>query len=417
MRIRNHSRELRRFVALFVALAPVAVFGQDRATWSTTADIREGTRGTIVGTVDSIDVPRLTFVLRPDAGSTSVRITADDVTTSFRAFGDGSTADVVRGSVGMNRLRAGDRLRVTGIGGRSSIAATEVNLLGRATSSSVRGTTTTTTTRGYIEGTVRSVNTRDSTLVVETADRRLYTVRATDTTPVNYRGTTYRIANLESGDTVRVKLMSTSSTEDRASSIEVLRNVAETSGTDSRTLTSVYGRITRIDTRLQTVRVTTDRETVITVDMRDARDRSGRDIMMSDLHVGDVLEVSGRYDTAGTFQADTVRLGATRDDIDSNGGYSNDTYDDGGAFDTGRYRAVAIEATVEEALGSNDLLIVRDRAGDRRRISLLVDEEMIVRTTSGSYITADQLRVGERISIRAFELEDGTTVAQTIRVR
>lgn len=424
--MRSHKGQAGRFarVALLAALLiPVAVYGQDRSNWSTAGAIRDGLRGTVVGTVTNIDRTGRTITVRLDEDNSTVRVSTDDVTTSFRAFGDGSATDVKRGSNGLTQVKSGDRLMIQGVGGRNAtIAATDITLLGRATSTSTTSSSsrTTTATRGVIEGVVRSVNSTEGRVVVETSDRQLYTVRGDSTTPVYYNGATYRLSNLEAGDSIRVTLMSSSANEDRARSIDVLRDVSATAGNDTRRLTSEYGRITRIDTRNETLRLSTDREHVITVDLHGARDRTGRDIRMSDLHVGDSLEVSGSYDSNNVFRADTVRLGGTRDDTYQDDRTTtssrDDDYQEDNVFDTGDYRSVTIEVTVEDTFSTPNVLTVRDRAGNRDRISLLVDEDLIVRTGSG-YITASQLRVGERLSVRAFETPNGTYIAQTIRVR
>ena len=434
------SRYLRTSLFLTLFLTVVAS-GQERTQWRTAADITSGRSGVMVGALESMDEYRLTFVLRPDERSSDVvRVTTDSASTSFRGFGDGTAGDVVKGTRGFTRMKRGDRLQVTGIGAdRARIAASEVRLLGRSSSPATPpASTTTTTTRvedlDTVSGTVRSVNGSENRIVIETSSRRLYTVRGTDDTPVMYRGTTYRIRNLEVGDEVSVDVSRMDEGEIRARRIDVVRNVADTSSTrNDRTYSSIVGTITRIDSRAETFRVQPDTGREIRVDASDATDASGRALRFADLRAGDGVEVSGRFESNDVFRAVTVRRGEWRglprdddDDDDEDDEEADDDEDEeemddeerDDVFRDGRDRFVGVVVTgrIVEALSTSDYLVIEDEDTDRE-IRVLADDELVVRSRTGAYITASQLRIGERVSIRAYRHSSGTYIAQTIRTR
>ena len=112
------------------------------------------------------------------------------------------------------------------------------------------------------------------------------------------------------------------------------------------------------------------------------------------------------------FRADTIRLNLC--------GYSDMTppYGTGngtGTYYGGVYETIVITGTVDQALQGNDILRVRDSQG--RTFDLMLVDDFIVRLKSGSYITADQLKSGDRVTAQAFRTPDDRYVAQTIRTR
>lgn len=433
------AAERRRFalrstlmLVITTALA-VSSFGQDRPQWRTARDITAGRNGTLVGTVETVDEYRLTFTVRlDDVASSVVRVTTDAGSTSFRSFGDGTSSDVIRGERGFGRLRRGDRVQVAGVGGSSgSVAASEVRLLGRT---SARAPTTRPTT-GEFEGTVRSVNPTESSIVVETSDRQLITVRGATDTPVYFRGNTYRIRNLEAGDVVRVTPARTVNNDVHARSIDVIRSISDVDTPNDRTVGALRGRVTRVDSRAETFRLDPENGRELRIDAADALDERGRSLRVSDLNVGDYVEVTGRYDTVGNFRADRVRRTTGRDDgVDRTPPRRDDDDDDDEVFDRDddddddeeleerfedaldEFATVTLTGRIIESLSSSDYLTVRDE-NSNRDVLVLVDDELVVRNRAGSYITASQLRIGERISMRAMRHESGVYIAQTIRVR
>ncbi|HVT05216.1 MAG TPA: DUF5666 domain-containing protein [Thermoanaerobaculia bacterium] len=388
-------------------------FGQSGGVWSNPSQIRAGARGSVIGTVSKTDTSRGIFDLTPDGQTRSVRVTTDALATQYRGFG--GTSDIFSGASGFGRLHTGDRVEVSGMGGASySVSADDVLLLGRGGA----GSSGTAIPASPIEGIVRNTPDQETRIVVETDDRQIYTIQGTSTTPVYFQGQSYRISNIEAGDRVRIQIAPANSINDlRARSIDVLTSVSATGATDvdRSTITAVVGRITRMDTRGQTFRVTTDRNVEIPVDARDATDSSGRSLRIADLHVGDRVEVSGRYGSNDVFLASTVRMSSL--DTGVRGRDGDDVTTTGDTDLT----AVVIYGTVQGDLSDTGKLTVKETSvketTSSRMFTILVDEDFIVRTRTGTYVTANQLKVGDKVVVKAFRDANRHYIAQTIRTR
>ena len=415
------SLQLVIFSVALAASAGVPLLGQERPIWMSSSEIRDGVRGTIVGAVQSIATDGRTLTLRLDDNQSAVvRVSTDKTTTSYRSFGDGTSTDVQRGSQGFSQIHAGDRVRIAGVGGpRNTMAATEVVLVGRSSSSSG------TPTRGasLVTGTVRSVDSDDYQVVLETSDRSLHTYRGDASTPVNYRGNKYEISNLEPGDQVRIQLGPGPSDEIRIVSIEVLRDVnSDGAIEDTRTISSLNGRVTRIERGTTFIRIQPEQGREVRVDLTNARSAQGQQVRSGDVRVGDEVQITGRYD--GTdFRASVVRIG---EDIyaptspttpDRNGDWRNGGTSGGTRNPNDRTAIVVIDGTISQSLADAGALVIRDTTLDRNGVRVLADDDLIVRTSNGGYISAVQLREGERVTIRAFVDSDNNYIAQTIRIR
>jgi hypothetical protein len=399
-----------RFSLILVALVlsgPLSSLAQTRTTWSTAADIRSGSRGAMVGTVSEVLANSFTLVPDRDPQGATVRVTSDTIVTRYLGFGD-TASEIFSGTSGFARLRVGDRVEVRGVGDtRNSIAAEELLLLGRNVTPPPSDETT--ARPGTIEGVIRSISSTANRVVLETDRREMFTVVGTGGTPVYYQGGTYRMENLEVGDRIRVEVESSSGEEVRARLINVVRDATPDQDLPQdrdRTVTSVLGRVTRIDSRAQTFRLQADRGQEILVDARFALDRAGNRFRLTDLQVGDRLEVSGQYDSADTFRADTIRFGGDPivDDRDA----------DEATDDLGGYSSVTLRGTLIGPFADN-MIVVRDSTGDRFRV--LLAPELIVRNRTGAYLPASRLRDGERVDVQAFRDRSGYYIAQTIRIR
>ena len=119
----------------FLFLIAVSAFGQSSSQWRTSADVREGVRGSVVGTVTDVDEGRRQFTVRPDGDQYGqVTVIADAVSTQYNGFGGtiNGSPEVFIGSTGFANLRVGDRVEVRGVGRNTGVAAAEyVTLLGR----------------------------------------------------------------------------------------------------------------------------------------------------------------------------------------------------------------------------------------------------------------------------------------------
>jgi uncharacterized protein DUF5666 len=421
--------------ASFLLIA-VSAFGQSGTQWRTSADVAEGVRGTLIGTVTDIGTRR--FTVKPDDDQYGqVTVEADSVSTQYNGFGGmiNGSPEVFVGSTGFANLRVGDRVEVRGVGrGPGAVGADYVTLLGRPVEApqtgvgqtrtpntisppTASGTTPSTAavTPGRIEGVVRQVNAGDGRVVIETDRREMITIRGTSATPVYYRNTVYRISNLEPGDRIRVEAEGaiTTGSEFRARTIDVLQSTQESGGSVAQ-VGALSGRVTSIDRRNNLVRVDNGRNEV-RVDLSSAVDSSGRRVRAADMQVGDQVDMSGSY-SGETFTATTVRFG-------------DDAFGGGPAAPTAPapptpparpygdiLGAVTIYATVAQSLSNGPRLVIRDTQNNQT-IPLYVLDDFVVRTKTGGYTTADKLREGDAVVVKAYRDADGNYIAQTIRQR
>ena len=384
--------------AIFVCslLIGVSASGQSGTQWRTSADVREGVRGSIVGTVADTNEGRNSLRLTPDDDRNGqVIVEPDAVSTQYNGFGGtiNGSPEIFVGSTGFSNLRVGDRVEVRGTGRNAGvIGADYVTLLGRPVPAdqtgvgqtrtpqsisppTASGTTPSSTpqTYGRVEGVVRQVNAAEGRVVIETDRRDMITVRGTNSTPVYYRNNVYRISNLEPGDRIRVEPDTAISGggEIRARTISVVQSVQDTSGATVQ-VGAVTGRVTSIDRRNNLVRVDTGRGEV-RVDLANAYDTSGRRVRASDMQVGDRVDLSGNY-SGDVFVASTVRF---NDETQPTTPTAPTTpYPSGSPLG-----AVTIYGTVTQSLASGPRLVVRDQNGGT--VPLYVLEDFAVRTRTG----------------------------------
>jgi hypothetical protein len=244
-------------------------------------------------------------------------------------------------------------------------------------------------------------------VVVQTAQRRMLTVRTYRNTPVVYRGEQYRIINLEVGDVIRVDAdpRTTQADEVSARRIEVTRSVQET-GTGPNTgglVTTLSGRVTRVEPGLDYIYVNANRKDM-RVDMSQAEDARGDAIRAADVRVGDTVEISGSFNRTGDmFAASTVRFGPANPDQPPVEEYT-------------QYGLVTITGTVTETLEDAPTLSIRDRDSNRV-LRLWAANDFVVRTRGNTYTTAEQLRANDTVVVEAFRDDSGNLIAQNIRLR
>jgi len=423
----------------FVALMAVSASGQDRGLWRTAADVQEGASGSIIGIVVDVDEARGKLSVAPDDDKYQhLSVVTDSLSTQYNGFGGtiNGSPEIYRGSTGFANIREGDRLQIRGSGRASAtLMADQITLMGRSveasqvgvgqtrtgtgisTPSATSSARSTTVNDAFAEGTVRQVNVTDGRIVIQTPQRRMINVRANRNTPIYYRGEVYRLANLEVGDYIRVEAdaRDASSADVTARSIEVTQSVQDTPGGTSRDqrLTSVVGRVTKVESTADMVRVNTGRADV-RVDMVRAIDSTGRRLRARDLKVGDRVDVTGSYSSnSEVFVASTVRF-------EEGGVFEQNPErrerDDDRDREPADYVTATMSGTVTESLDTSPTLIVKDRATGRT-VEIFVTEDFIYRTKAGSYATADKLKNGDSLLIKAFRDENGNLIAQTIRIR
>jgi hypothetical protein len=427
-----------RAIFAFAALSAVAAFGQDRTVWRTSGDVQEGGRGSIVGTVADTQNGRNRMIVTPDnALSDQVTVDTDAVSTQYNGFGGtiNGAPEIFVGATGFNEVRTGDRVEVRGVAiGGGIVRAERVTLLGRAVAApqtgvgqtrtptsistpTASGTTPSTAPDriGRVEGILQQVNPEEGRLVIVTDRREVLTVRTPQGTPVRYRGDTYRVSNLEVGDRIRVEPeggAAVTGNEIRARSIDVVQSSQESNGGGSSSVGvgALSGRVTRVDRTNNVIQLDTGRGT-IAVDLRSAADPSGRPVRGRDVQAGDRVELSGSYSGA-TFVATTIRFADDSGTTITQGPAT--TQPDYVPADLG---VVTIYGAVAQTLADGPQLVLRDTQNNNRTVRVYALEDLPVRTRTGTYSTATQLRANDSVVIKAYRDGDGNYIAQTIRIR
>lgn len=397
-------------VAAFVILT-VSAFGQKTSVSGTVVDVNWA-NGKIQLELD-------------DEPATRMTIDTDSVTTVYYGFGSmiADKPELFTGSKGLANVRIEDRLQVimtTRADG--SYKADRVSLLGREVEAPTVGVGETrdigqssipmgpeeTMTGGVIEGTVRQINRDEGRIVVQTPQRRMITVNTPRNTPVIYRGEEYRVANLETGDRIRVEAEPRTA---QADEIVALRITVVTSVQESEPergggmVTTLEGRVSRTEPGLDYLYLDNGRDE-IRVDMRSASDAAGDELHARDVRVGERVSISGSYNRVGDmFLASTLR------EITDPPGPTPGRFD---PFE--RLAVMTISATVVTPPEEGPTITVRDRdTGDV--VSVWVTREFVVRTRDDRFVTAATLRPDDAIVIDAFRDAAGNLIAQTIRLR
>lgn len=387
----------------------------------------------LTGTVIDVDEGRGRIQIEYDEDGSRTTIETDAVSTVYAGFGTviAGKPEIFTGSSGLSNVRLGDRIEVRGSErGQGIVKADRVTLVGRNVVAdpvgvgSTREPTSATTpvddrsstadvnasAANAVEGTIRQINEDEGRLVIQTAQRRMITVRTYRSTPVLYRGETYRVSNLEVGDKVRVEMDTRSSQTDEITAKRILvTQSVQDSGTTSPSgrVTTLTGSITRTEPGLDYAYIDDGRGET-RVDMTRAEDATGAVIRARDLHAGDKVEITGNFNRVGDiFSASTVRF--TEPDRDYPG---ND--DTNGAFD--RPALVTTGGTLTETLDDASTLALRE-TDTNRIVRIWAAPELVVRLKAGTYTTATNLKEKDEVIVQAYRDARGNLIAQTIRLR
>ena len=140
----------------------------------------------------------------------------------------------------------------------------------------------------------------------------------------------------------------------------------------------------------------------VRVDLSSAVDSSGRRVRAADMQVGDQVDLSGSY-TGETFTATTVRFGdeplAPAPAPPTAPQAPQRPYGD-------VLGAVTIYGTVAQSLNNGPRLVIRE-TDNNQTVSLYVLEDFVIRNKTGGYTTADRLREGDPVVVKAYRDVDG----------
>jgi uncharacterized protein DUF5666 len=387
----------------------------------------------LVGTVIDVDEGRNRIQIEADSQSGSrITVDTDAISTVYQGFGTviAGKPEIFTGSSGLSNVRLGDRVEIRGsVKSEGVYRADRVILVGRqvpadpvgvgqtrmptsvSTPVDDRATGMDETARRTV-GTIRQINLNEGRIVILTPQRALLTIRASRNTPVRYRGESYRVADLQIGDTISVAgdPRSAQTAEIVARSIELTESAQEpgSPSQNGAVVTVVSGRVTRVETGLDYIYVDDGRNGEIRVDMHQATDANREIIRSRDMKAGDQVEISGSYNRAGDmFLASTVRFGVNTPVRASDIGYP---------MDDDRLSLVTITGTITETLEDASTLGIRDRSNNRVD-RVWVTESFVARTKGGAYVRVDTLQVNDTAVIEAFRDAAGNLIAQSIRLR
>lgn len=422
-------RRTARFSMVYaiLLLAAVSTFAQSGS--------RSGTSGALVGTVIDIENGRGRLELEADDDRYSRNtVETDSVSTQYLGFGTmiAGKPEIFTGSSGFANIRLGDRVSIRGTPrGDGVVRADTVTLLGRtipagqvgvgqtrspnsaSTPTDDRTTANTAQTTNVTEGTIRQINIEENRVLIQTEQRRMITINTYRNTPVVFRGEQYRITNLEVGDRIRVEADPRTAQADEitARRIEVLQSVQEARGSEGGTVTAIEGRVLRVEPGLDYAYIDGGRGE-IRVDMGQAEDARGERIHARDLRPGDVVDISGSYNRAGDmFAASTVRFTRAGGVVTSPRTTTSSPEEE-----FVRYATLTFTGTVNETLEDATTIAVLDK-DTKRTVRVWVAEDFAVRTKGATYTTAESLKVGDTVLIKAFTDTRGNLIAQTIRLR
>lgn len=378
------------------------------ANWGSAAEVDLNERGTITGTVESVGGD--SFEILPDSGrGTTIRVTSA-ATTRFTRFG--AEGESVSGSAGLNFMRAGDRVRVEGVGiVGPAVRAETVALIGRPAAAPGTAPSETILT---VEGVIDSILPADQSFTLRGDDGQTWTIVGTDATPVIFKGEKYRLQNLETGDRVRVDVDSRlTSGELRAGRIEVLVDATPDEEAPLPSIAAgnfLTGRVGRIEARGARFVFRSDRAGEVMIDAGRAVNAAKQPFRIQDIQVGDRLRIWGEYTGQRRFRADRIEPGTAAD------AQATEQFRDRGQEPYLGFSPVIFYGTVERNPPNEDRLTIRDRDA-RRSIEIVVDEEFVVLRTDETYLRASQLRQGDDVVIKAFRDPRGEYIAQTIRLQ
>src|SRR5437868_3721194 len=102
-------------ISAVFALIAVSAFAQSSPTFRTATDVRDGVRGSMIGTVTAVMETRNQFVVAPDDDRYgTVTVQGDSALTTYSGFGGviNGSPEVFQGSQGVANVRTGDRVEV-----------------------------------------------------------------------------------------------------------------------------------------------------------------------------------------------------------------------------------------------------------------------------------------------------------------
>jgi hypothetical protein len=300
-----------------------------------------------------------------------------------------------------------------------------------------------------IEGIVRSVDPDELRIVILTPSDEIVAVYGSEATPVRFEGSTYRISDLEVGDSIRMSLTGAGEAR-RVATIDVLASVSPSPRTapriepreprleresaqevlradpgSSTTLTSVVGKVDQTRPSRNLIRIIAEGGlSWVRIDASNAQAPDGSPFDVSYLVFGETIEATGSIGSNGELVATTIRR-----ESEIGTGYPAPVMIDDEpeapeeeAAVSSMYTPRAIhwldvvefEGEIVTRLNGVQTLTIRNDITGNDDI-VWCDSSLVAMMDDEEPLPASELEEGARVHVRALRVSEGL-VAQSIRV-
>lgn len=259
------------------------------------------------GTVDYIDANSRSIYLRNVSGLNSMLSSGGGSGDQVRVYYDTQTAVQFQGqNYRPEDLERGDEVTVRVAQGTNNALMADVVTVTRDISSGTSAGGVYDNNSSMLRGTVAHIDTSRRTIEVNRGAGSNVIVEFGSNTPVYFNGQTYRVADLERGDEIEIRVNNLGNNRFSANDITVVRSISgNTSGRSSSQMSTVRGTVAYVDTsrriielesvnwinRFNTGSGSGSSRVVISYDNNVSVDVAGRLHPVSGLERGDVIEV------------------------------------------------------------------------------------------------------------------------------
>lgn len=281
------------------------------------------------GTVDHVDANSRSIYLRNVSGYTSMLSSGGTGGDSVRVYYDTQTAVQFGGQTYRPEdLERGDEVTVRVAEGTNNALMADVVTVTRDVSSGTSNSGGIYNNGSMLRGTVAYVDASRRTIEVDQAVGSNVIVEFGSNTPVYFNGQTYRVADLERGDEIEIRVNNLGNNRFSASDITVVRSISGNSGTrSSSSMSTVRGTVSYVDTSRRTIELesanwisrfnsgtgTSGNRVVVSYDSNVRVDVAGQLHPVSGLERGDVVEVQVDGNSSSNNVLRATRIFLVRD--------------------------------------------------------------------------------------------------------
>ncbi len=258
----------------------------------------------IRGTVDYVDANNRTITLRNVSGYTSMLSNSGSGGDTVRVYYDNQTEVQYQGQdYRPTDLERGDEVEVRVNESGSQLIADVVTVTRNVGSGSSSYPSSDPAYGSSLRGTVRYIDTSRRTIELDRGSGATTFIEYDTGMNVLYNGSTYRVADLERGDEIEVRVTDLGSNRFRADNITVIRSVSSNDGTfnNGSSMSTLRGTVRYVDTTRRTIELeqtsglsgfnTGAGTIVVSYGSNASVEFSGQSHPISGLERGDVIEV------------------------------------------------------------------------------------------------------------------------------